>query len=90
MDLNNKTIQRYFLKHMHISLYQYIQLQKLTLAMNFMLKNPTAQLSDILDYGGYMNYRGFSRHIKQFFGISPKEFQKNIFKIKDLSQINAC
>lgn len=85
--LNNKTIQRHFLKHMHITLYQYIQLQKLVLAMNYILENPNGQLSDILANAGYTNYRGFSRHIQQFFGTSPKEFQNNILKIRHLSDI---
>ncbi len=34
LGLNNKTSQRYFLKHLHVSIYQYIQLQKLTFVMN--------------------------------------------------------
>ncbi|MFV0606495.1 MAG: AraC family transcriptional regulator [Niabella sp.] len=87
--LNNKTIQRYFLKHLHITLYQYIQLQKLILVMNAILKNPASQLSDILIEAGYTNYRNFSRHIHKFFGISPKEFQKNILNIQQLSQVTS-
>ncbi len=85
-ELNNKTTQRYFFKHMHITLYQYIQLQKLTLAMNYILENPTAQLSDIINDTQYTSYRNFARHIKQFFGLSPKEFHKIILKIESHNQ----
>ncbi len=88
LDLNNKTAQRYFFKHLHVTIYQYIQLQKLTFVMNAILKHPEHSLMYILGEAGYTNYRSFSRHMVNFFGNAPKDFQKNIFKIHEFSQKN--
>ncbi|MBS9783397.1 MAG: helix-turn-helix domain-containing protein [Pasteurella sp.] len=83
--LNTKTMQRYFQKNLHISLYQFITLQKLVITMNTILKNPKESLVTITEEMGYSNYRSFARNIDNFFQLSPKRFQEKVLAISNLT-----
>ncbi|MDP8161645.1 helix-turn-helix transcriptional regulator [Pasteurella skyensis] len=85
-NYNNKTMQRYFKKHLCISIHQFILLQKLVLTMNYIIKYPDMSLTSIMEEVGYSNYKNFSRNIHFFFNISPKEFYRNVLEVDKLGK----
>ncbi|MDG6882139.1 L-rhamnose operon transcriptional activator rhaR [Phocoenobacter uteri] len=85
-NCNDKTMQRYFKNYLYISIHQFILLQKLVLTMNYIVKYPNMSLTSIIEEAGYSNYKNFSRNVKGFFNLSPKEFYKNILEIDKLGK----
>lgn len=79
VPLSKEYVTRIFKKEMGITVTEYINQQKLTLAKN-MLASEELSLQNICDSVGYQNYHYFSRLFKKHFGISPIKMKLELKK----------
>lgn len=74
------TFKRRFVKLYHTSPSQYFIQRKMEIAATLLMKNENP--SEVFFKVGYENHSSFSQSFKQFFGISPKQYQQqnlNVF-----------
>lgn len=69
-------LQRVFQEHTGFSVAQYVKEIKLSQAAECVLSGQARMLDIALEYG-FSSEVSFSRAFKQFFGVSPKRYQKN-------------
>lgn len=68
------TFKRRFVKLYHTSPSQYFIQRKMEIAATLLMKNENP--SEVFFKVGYENHSSFSQSFKQFFGISPKQYQQ--------------
>lgn len=66
-----------FKQFTQIGLKQFITIEKMSRAEH-LLKNTSLKINDIGEELGYCDGHNFSHAFKKFYGISPKEYRKNI------------
>ncbi len=70
LPLSKEYVSRIFKKEMGITVTEYINRQKLTLAKN-LLASEELSLQDVCETVGYQNYHYFSRLFKKQFNVTP-------------------
>lgn len=73
VGVSESYLHRLFKKHMGISILNYIQNQKMQLALSLLRKGHSAQ--SVSEMVGYEYYATFSNSFKKIFGLSPNQFK---------------
>lgn len=73
LGVSESYLHRLFKKHMGISIHQYIQNQKMQLALSLLRKGHSAQ--NVAEMLGYEYYTTFFAQFKRVFGRSPNELK---------------
>ncbi len=84
IHLSKEYTARVFKRETGITVTQYINQQKLSLAKNMLVSNEF-DLQSISEKVGYQNYNYFSRIFKKHFGITPIELKTELKKAKKIS-----
>ena len=67
-----------FKKYMGVSAIKYLTRKRVHLAKDLLIKGPNLSILDISGRLGFENPSTFSKHFKQEFNITPKEYKKNL------------
>ena len=72
------------------TLNEYVIRQRIEKSASVLLHRKNQSISEVADLHGFSNNTVFSRAFKQFYGVSPSEFQKqNLMKSSKIRQLNS-
>lgn len=64
-------------KHLNITINEYINQYRISLAIKLMLENPTMLVYEMAEEVGYVDYRYFERVFKKYVGVTVKQFKES-------------
>jgi AraC-like DNA-binding protein len=83
MYLSERTLERIMKAHTGVSPKQFFRISRFQAALHHMSEKPFSNLSEIAYAYGYSDQSHYIRDFRALSGISPKQFLKHLFPLKD-------